>query len=260
MLRTERILDAFAPAIAVPLVFVAASLLGAWALVPWWLHAVGLAAVVGVWAWTLRRGRRRFQPPTADDVDRRLEMAAGLRHRPIEALTDRPAGAEEAGSRGLWAAHQERQRTALAQLRFIALAPVLTRRDPWALRAALVLVLIVAVVDAGPAWRSRLLAAVTPAPAGATVELPTRVDLWVTPPGYTDEPPIVHSLELPVAEAIEPLVVPAGSELVVQLHEPGVDEPPAPEFALEPLATERLGPGSVEARTDAVFCRICTAR
>lgn len=250
MLTAERALDAFAPAVALPLLFVAVSLLGWWAHLPWWTHGVALVLVLGAWGWTLERGRRRFRAPTAGDVDRRLERAAGLHHRPIASLDDRPAGASDGAATRLWAAHQARQRAALGRLRFVGLAPVLTRRDPWALRVAVVLVLGLAVIDAGPNWRGRLLDAVTPTPAGAAVDAPTRVDLWVTPPAYTDQPPVVRSYTLPMAAAPEPVVVPERSELVVQLHDPAVDTPPAPRFALADLDAERLGAGSVEARLE----------
>ena len=250
VLIAERLLDAFAPAIALPLLFVAASLLGWWSQLPWWLHGAGLVAVLVGWGWTLRRGRRRFHAPSADDVDRRLERAAGLAHRPIASLDDRPAGTTDDASRRLWAAHQARQRSALGRLRFVGPAPVLSRRDPWAIRAAVVLALVVAVVDAGPDWRGRLWDALTPAPAQAVADVPVRVDVWVTPPAYTDQPPVVRSYTLPVAAALEPVVVPERSELVVQLHDASVDAPPAPRFALADLDAERLGAGSVEARLE----------
>jgi uncharacterized protein (TIGR02302 family) len=250
VLSGERLLDAFAPAVALPLVFLAVSLLGWWAYLPWWLHGVGLAFAAALWGWTLRHGRRRFRPPTAADVDRRLERAAGLAHRPIASLDDRPAGAPADGSNPLWAAHQARQRAALARLRFVGLAPILTRRDPWAIRTAVVLALVVAVVDAGPNWRARLIDAVTPTPARAGADVPARVDLWVTPPAYTEQPPVVRSYSLPAAAAAEPIVVPERSELVVQLHDPAADPPAAPRFALADLEVERLGVGSVEARID----------
>jgi uncharacterized protein (TIGR02302 family) len=248
MLTAEGLLDAFAPALALAGLFLAVSLLGWWSQLPWWLHAAGLVVVAVAVGWTLRRGGRRFRRPEAGDVDRRLETSAGLHHRPIETLADRPAGATDGAAARLWTAHQARQRRALARLRFVGVAPIFSRRDPWALRTAVVLALVVAVVDAGPDWRGRLLDAVTPAPARATVEAPARVDLWVTPPAYTDRAPVVRSFTLPVAGDVAPVVVPERSELVVQHHDPAVDAPTAPRFALEPLATERLGVGSVEAR------------
>ncbi len=248
VLATERGIDAFAPALALLVLFAAVSLLGWWAHLPWWAHGVALVLVLGAWGWTLERGRRRFRAPTAGDVDRRLERAAGLHHRPIASLDDRPAGAGDTAASRLWAAHQARQRAALGRLRFVGLAPVLTRRDPWALRVAVVLALVLAVIDAGANWRGRLLDAVTPSPARATVDAPTRIDLWVTPPAYTDQPPVVRSYTLPVSAAPAAVVVPERSELVVQLHDPAVDTPPAPRFALADLDAERLGAGSVEAR------------
>ena len=88
MLTAERLLEAFAPAVALPLGFLAVSLMGWWRYLPWWLHAAALLAVVVAWAWTLRRGWRRFRTPTAGDVDRGLDRVPRPAHRPIATLAD----------------------------------------------------------------------------------------------------------------------------------------------------------------------------
>src|SRR5215472_11709753 len=77
-------------------------------------------------------------------------------------------------------------RTASAQRRLRRpwrCGPRTDRMDPYALRAAILLVLVAAVLAAGGDVRERLRAAFSPA-ATATPAL-LRLDAWVTPPVYT---------------------------------------------------------------------------
>ena len=43
---------------------------------------------------------------------RRIERASGLRHRPLQALGDRPSGALDAAAAALWQAHLRRMEAA----------------------------------------------------------------------------------------------------------------------------------------------------
>ena len=59
------------------------------------------------------------------------------------------AAARDPATRSLWRRHQERLARALHELRVGPPRSDLPRRDPWALRAALLLLLLVALVEAG---------------------------------------------------------------------------------------------------------------
>ncbi len=249
VVRLEALMTAFAPSLLVVAVFAALSLFGIWRLVPWWLHAASLAIVTAALAWSLARGARHYAAPDPAAVDRRLETSSGLRHRPIEALGDRPSATADATTRRLWQRHLERQRAALEALDYIGPRPVWSRLDPWALRAALGLVLVIAVVHAGPDWRVRLAEAFVPRPAVAVPAAPARVDLWLTPPLYTGAAPVVRSVELPMAPVEAPIVVPEGTELVIQIHDAAGTIEASPRYALVDLAVEELGAGSRESRT-----------
>ena len=109
---------------------------------------------------------RRFTWPSRDDARRRLELASRLQSSPARerhrgqarraaATTPRPPRS---------GAHQERMAAAARQLKVGAPEAGLLRRDPFALRVALGLLLLIGAIDAGGDWAGRLVRAFTPEP------------------------------------------------------------------------------------------------
>jgi uncharacterized protein (TIGR02302 family) len=158
-------------------------------------------------------GMRRFSWPSRDDARRRLELASRLSHRPLTAIEDKLAGgSDDPAAAALWRAHQERMATAARQLKVGAPEAGLLRRDPFALRVALVLLLLIAAVDAGDDWAGRLVRAFTPE-AAHSVTPQISLDIWVTPPDYTGLPP-----QFLPASGRQLIYVPIGSALLAQVH------------------------------------------
>ena len=141
----ERLWPALWPAAATAGVFSVVTLLGLWEVVPWgWLHAALLLAFAGILAAALWRARGAWRRPAFAAAMRRLESESGLEHRPLSAFLDSPAGgADDPGRDALWRAHRGRAARALGRLRVSWPRPALAARDPWALRALLLLVLAV---------------------------------------------------------------------------------------------------------------------
>ncbi|TVQ37062.1 MAG: TIGR02302 family protein [Geminicoccaceae bacterium] len=249
VLALEAVIDAFAPALAVVVAFLVLALFGVLQLMPWWLHGLVLVGLVAGLAWSIRLGWRRWRRVDEAAVDRRLERAAGLAHQPIQAVGDRPATGADPAAERLWVQHQARERARLAALPRLFPRSVLTTRDPWALRAVAGLALFVAVIDAGPAWRDRLAAAAVPSLGPAVAAAPMRLDLWLTPPLYTGQSPVVRTVALPLEANGEALVVPASSELVLQLHDVPEGRVVETAYALAPLDVRTLGAHSFEMRT-----------
>ena len=172
------------------------------------LHALALLFAAGGLCWLGWRGWRGFRPPDQAAADRRLERDSGLSHRPLATLGDRPASADPT-TQAVWAAHQRRVAAQLGQLRVTPPRPGLAARDPRALRAAVLLGLLAALVIAGGEAPERLRRALLPAFAAAPAALGMKLEAWVTPPAYTGAPPIF----LPAAGGA--VTVPAGSRLQV---------------------------------------------
>lgn len=201
------------PLFALAASFVALALLGVLPDLPGWLHLAILAAFVvalGFFLWRLRR----LAWPTIEQGRRRLERASGLAHGPLQALADTIAsGADDPVAQSLWRAHRRRLAAAMAQLRIPLPGPVLPRHDPLGLRFAALLLLAVALPGG---WRdapARLERAVTPDMVWL-LGVPPTLQVWITPPDYTREPPILLENLAPGDTA----TVPAGSRLLAELQ------------------------------------------
>ncbi len=186
VLAFERVWPAIAPSIGIALLAISAALLDLPHLLPPTLHVAALAfsglTVLG----SLGLGLRRVRLPRDAEADRRLEADTGLRHQPLAVLEDGPAGPPGP----LWAAHVARARAQIARLRLHPPRAVLSTADPRALRALVLICLVISLGIAGPDARLRLHRAVSPSfPPTAPAQAPV-LQAWITPPAHTGLPPI----------------------------------------------------------------------
>ncbi len=210
VLWAERIWPALWPAAALLAVGLAAALFDLPALLPGWWHLGALAAFVAGLAFLMWYRLRPLARPADAEVDRRLERASGLRHRPLVVIADQPAALDPAGA-ALWQAHLDRAAAQVARLRTGWPRPPRPTRDVQATRAALAALLVAGIVVAGVDAPGRLLRAVWPGlPAGPATAGP-QLQAWVTPPSYTGLPPMFLRADVP------DVTVPAGSHLTVSL-------------------------------------------
>jgi hypothetical protein len=232
-LWAERIAHATLPAGGILLAYLVIALLGFGQ--PFlWLLTLALAAGA------LAYGLLRLRPPASAEIDRRIEAASGLPHRPLAAIDDQPA-IETPAALALWQEYQARLAGSLATARAGIPGPVAAARDPLALRLFLLLLLLAGIVIAGPAAPTRL--------AGAFA-LPAwpfagpSVTAWVTPPDYAGLPP------QPLTPG-EPITTLAGSSITVIVNGPA--RPPAIAFPGAVFAPAELGANSH--RADAVVAQ-----
>ncbi|HYD32771.1 MAG TPA: TIGR02302 family protein [Azospirillaceae bacterium] len=216
-LAWERLWPALWPAIAILGLFLALALFNVLPLLEGWLHATLLALFALVFAGALGWGLRKVRLPGEAEARRRLERDSGLAHRPLHAVRDTLAAAsKDPATAALWRLHQERMRARLKQLKVRPPHPNLAARDPWAVRAAVFLVLFVASAGTWGDWGPRLSAALTPNVGGGTgAPLPV-LDIWVTPPAYTALPPIFLRPPAPDTEPAT-IQVPVGSTLMARV-------------------------------------------
>ncbi|HEY2134356.1 MAG TPA: TIGR02302 family protein, partial [Xanthobacteraceae bacterium] len=210
-----------------------------WVPLAWTLTALGLFLAVswlGLWLWLppLGRGLGIFvfvvltappfvrlllvRPPSRHDRLRRLDSVSGLAHRPATAIADDMASPEsDAWSKALWRAHVEQALARVRNLRAGLPAPRLPVRDPFALRA-LVLILVIATFFAAGGERSRRIAAIWDW-QGVVVPPNFRLDAWVSPPTYTSKPPVILPGVRPGERAqaqASAVSVPVGSVLIIR--------------------------------------------
>ena len=188
-----------APAAAVILAALAAGLLeipqslGAWIGGPigGWTHAALLAVTLIGLLWCARRAVLLFRVPGEADIKRRIESSSGLEHRPLTALSDEMATPGDQRMTRLWEAFRRRTLEAQSQLRVGPPRPILPRLDPFAIRAALGLLLVIGLTVG---WRdpgARLLSAMQPSFEDIGGNRTASVDIWISPPSYTGQPPIL---------------------------------------------------------------------
>lgn len=212
----ERVWPPLAALLTVCGLFLALSWIGLWLWLPPLARAVGvgvfaLLALAALWPFL------RLRLPGEAEGLRRLDRVSGRPHRPATAVADRLSPAQsDPASQALWQAHLQRAAQAARGLRAGWPSPKLPARDPYALRA-LVLVLVVAGFFAAGGDRNRRVAAAFDW-AGVVTPANYRVDAWVTPPPYTARPPVILPGLRPgeTARAPAPIAVPVGSTLVVR--------------------------------------------
>ena len=225
VLAFERVWPSLLPAAMVVALFLIVSWFGLWQLMPWYVRAGVVAAfavalILAVWPMLAVR------LPHRSDARTRVETRSQLAHRPITALEDRLAGeSPDDATRRLWDAHRQRTASGIERLSVGVPEPRTAERDPFALRAAVLLLLIVAFAWAGPDWHGRIGAAFAPLERPQAVA--ARIDAWVSPPTYTGRPPLLlsggaerlnrQSATVETADADDgPVRVAQGSDLVVR--------------------------------------------
>jgi hypothetical protein len=220
---TEKTWGRLVPPLGVSSLFLSASWLGLWDVVPPHLRASG----VGLFATALAATAVPLLAtrwPSRREALSRLDANTGLPHRPATQFGDRLAAAQtQEQTADIWDAYRGRLEKTVGGFR--AGAPDLhltTKKDPYALRFAAAVLLVAAsfavanhtstvenrIADAFD-WQEKIPAAT-----------PTPVTAWVTPPGYTQQPVNIFSKsEAPQQTDRRDFTVPAGSTLTVNVYE-----------------------------------------
>jgi len=200
----ERLLPALWPAFGFAGLYLAASLFGLFAYIPWEAQSVLLAAAVTAVALALYRGLERFVWPGVFDGARRLERDSRLAHRPISERDDILPDARDPVTMALWHAHRARM-ARLGALRVAVPMADLRTRDPYRLRWALLALLAAGLFVARGDIGARLIRAFDSGNAAT-------IDAWIDPPRYTGLP------LTPVTATDRTVSVPVGAVLNLRVH------------------------------------------
>ena len=212
-LLVERVWPPLVFALAVLILFLAASWAGAWQFAPRVIRIAGVvlfALGAGVALSPLARLRR----PAARDALARLDRDSKVSHRPASSLADSLANDHgDPATEALWAAHRARLEREVDAIRVSPPSPRMADRDPYALRFGVALLAFATAVIAGPEMYGRFAAAFdwrSEVAVAAVAE--SRIDAWIDPPPYASQPPLV--IDFKTADP-QTLTVPEDSVLVV---------------------------------------------
>jgi uncharacterized protein (TIGR02302 family) len=210
----ERVWPPLVFALAVVILFLAASWLGVWQFAPRSFRIAGVvlfAVACGIALAPLARLRR----PAPRDVLARLDRDAGANHRPASSLADSLANDDgDPGTQAMWAAHRARLERAVDAIRVASPSPRMAERDPYAIRFGVALLAFAAAVAAGPETYGRLAAAFDwRSDEAIAAAAASRIDAWIDPPPYAGRPPVVIDFK---TAAPQTLNIPEDSILVVR--------------------------------------------
>ncbi|WP_417687379.1 TIGR02302 family protein [Roseibium sp.] len=214
-LFVERVIRAAFPLFVVISLFVGFSLVGGWIVLPFWLRVVGVAAFASAALWSAR-ALPAIRWPARDEAVQRIERNSASAHRPMTAVGDDLAmGEHDPATAALWRLHKRRMADALKSMRAGAPSPRTYLLDRFALRVFAVMLLAVGLISSG-SDRVSLLGSAFRAPVDLEA-VASRLDAWVTPPIYTDRPPVYLTGESAgMRDPMVPIKVPQGSIFVVR--------------------------------------------
>ena len=244
------------PALGVLLIFAAMALSDLLPELPGVLHALILVVAVSAFAVLLWQGLRGLRLPSDTAARHRVETDSALKHRPLTAALDqRITNPDDPLSTAMWRAHLRRVAGSLRNLRLNPPAPRMAWRDPFALRAAAVMLGLLGIVSAAAtgSWEetgNRIARAFLPSVFAADPISPAQLDLWVDPPAYTGVAPVFLARaeeNAAAGTAAEPdadsvIRVPTGSRMIAQVNG-GAGEP-----SLRLRFADRDAPGPVPFR------------
>lgn len=219
--------------------FVLVSLGGVWPLLGTVAHflLMSLFAIAAL-GWLVFTARIDW--PARDIAIRRIESVSGIPHRPATSYEDTlTASAGDGATAVIWQAHRARMAGLIGKLKAGVPAPSTYRFDPFALRALLVLFIVLAGAFAGRGGLGQLTDAFRFGGSSQTAD--ARLDAWVTPPDYTGRAPVmladganpIATLAATAGVASKPLEVPEKSTVIVR----------SSGIAREALAMELVTPG-----------------
>lgn len=150
--------------------------LGSWA-----EKGTTLIFVIG-FLFLLRKGINNFSLPDKNDVYKKLENDSKIKHRPLRAEKE---CAIENSNQPLWNLHKKQLKSLLPFIKKPIPKAILSEKDPYAIRFALILFFIIALIFAGPMAKNNLYEGLFPFSWQKNTKDTERVSITFVPPEYT---------------------------------------------------------------------------
>lgn len=160
---------------------------------------------------------------TREDVLERIDADTALTHRPALSLADRSAShLDDPLTFALWQAHRSIITAKSNALVLRRPQPRIVERDPYALRFAVLISLVAALIVTGPEGIRRIDTALMWSAADEAA-LQARLDGWIDPPAYTGLPPILFDFKS--EDQNRTLRAPVGSIIVLRRSDDAISLP-----------------------------------
>lgn len=217
VLAWERVWPLLVPLFVVGVLLLAFSWLGGWGFLQaegrevflWLARAVFIIALIAA-LYPLRL----FRLPNSPTISRHVEEASRLENRPLSTQDDEIAfGGSDRIAHILWREHQTRMSNKLDYLTVGTPKPEANRFDPFAIRAMVAIFAFSAFCYSFSPNGGSIFDMFQDNQASAS-EL-TRIDAWISPPKYTNKPPVYLKLTQ-ADQAPDPISVPQGSEFFLR--------------------------------------------
>lgn len=206
------------PFLIVSSLFLAAILFNIFALFSPALHVLVLGAFCLACVGSFAYGVRGVHYPDKAAALHKLERDSNLSHQPLFALLDHPVSAKnDKVSQAIWIKHQDRMVAALKQAVIKAPRSNLYKRDPYSMRAALILVLVLGVIEARFDYATRFTQAFFPNRAMQGAQ-GWRLEAWINPPAYTGLGPIFLQADDQSDPAKDPISIVQHSQVLIRLE------------------------------------------
>ncbi|MGA0393670.1 MAG: DUF4175 domain-containing protein [Rhodospirillales bacterium] len=211
----EQLWIALWPFVAMVGIFSAIVLFDLLPMLPVWFHFLILIGFVAAFALSLKEAWSRIHYVSEEAARHRLEIDSGFKHRPLTALEDRLLGAEnDANAQRLWALHLERMAAATRALKVRIPSPGLPKRDPLALRAVVLFMIIIAFSVGHRDAAARFERALLPSFERVS-DVDLDISVWLTPPAYTGKAPVFVKWQPNTESSV--IRIPEGTTLLAQV-------------------------------------------
>lgn len=187
--------------------------------------------------------------PGVRDGLRRLESDSGFTNQPLFSLLDHPVPQpNNKMAQTIWLNHQDRMAAAMDKIVLKGPRSTLYKRDPYSLRAALILLLVLGAIEARSDVGARLSRAFAPA-SHSMMAQDWDIQAWINPPSYTGLGPVYLKATPQSEPASTPISIVQHSDIL--LHVEGAPTRDDIELTNGPFVEKlsRLGKGSFSLET-----------
>mgnify|MGYP003663783394 FL=1 len=148
-----------------------------------------LAFVIG-FIYLFKKDILSFRFPDTKGLDHRIEKTSALPQGQIALTEDHLANPKKHDTRDLWNNAQKQSLLSFKNLKAPRIKPLLSRKDPSALRYVAVLLFLSGLMVSGPLWKERIFTGLIPVSPSYALSQGQSTNIWIKPPDYTQVPQI----------------------------------------------------------------------